>query len=67
MIFFITPRPVFVTTDQSCYNNLIHVMRKPTFCICMYVCMYVCMSTASPPLGDYVQVRVCALLVEEIL
>ena len=29
--------------------------------------MYACMSTASPPLGDNVQVRVCALLVEEIL
>ena len=32
-----------------------------------YLRFYVCISTASSPRGDYVQVRVSAVLVEETL
>ena len=45
------------------YSDIIAIKNSCWF----FSFMYVCMSTASPPLGDYVQVRVCALLVEEIL
>ena len=41
----------------------------PIFKVQIYLSIYLSLSiyTASPPLGDYVQVRVSAVLVEEML
>ena len=40
---------------------------ETTFFLRKLLLVYLSISTASPPLGDYVQVRVSAVLVEEML
>ena len=45
--------------------NCAEKLLEPT--IFFNLSIYLSISTASPPLGDYVQVRVSAVLVEEML
>ena len=51
---------------QMSLGETVHLstQNKP---FCLSISIYLSISTASPPLGDYVQVRVSAVLVEEML
>ena len=49
-------------------TRLINSMKHEHSCkIYLYISIYLSISTASPPLGDYVQVSVSAVLVAEML
>ena len=53
--------------DHLDWNSENSILPDLFFLEISWLYLYLSISTASPPLGDYVQVRVSAVLVEEML